>query len=89
MTLINLEEAVKALNDCRSISDNAIWHTEDPPGREANYLVTDNEGNLDICLWTNEFFNHFDSNCWHWKTGTYQKVDAWMCLPAPYKKEAE
>ncbi len=56
MALINLEEAIEALHKCNCISDNAVWHTEDPPNREANYLVTDNEGNLDICLWTNDFF---------------------------------
>ena len=86
MALINLDDAIKALKDCQSLSYNKIWRTEDPPDKESCYLITDNEGNLDICLWTNEFFGKHDSNCWHWKTGTYQKVVAWLPLPEPYKE---
>lgn len=84
MAYIKLEDAIEALNKCQSVPGSTFWRTQDPPGKEANYLVTDNEGNLDICLWTNEFFGKFDSNLWHWKTGTYQKVIAWMPLPEAY-----
>ena len=84
MPLIDLEKAVKALKRCQCYPDDIMWRTEDPPQEEKHYLITDNGGGLDICLWTNKLFGK-EVEYWYWNTGTYQKVVAWLPLPVPYK----
>lgn len=66
------------------------WRTDNPPEERDQYLVTYDNGCIDICRWTNE--NRFWSNettNWHWRSAQYCKVVAWMPLPEPYKAESE
>lgn len=88
MALINLEKAKNSLDKLKKYPDDTIWRVDDPPESEKNYLVTDNEGQLAICRWTDLYFGQHSGE-WHWHTGTYQKVAAWMPLPDAYKGENE
>lgn len=83
MAYINLDEAKAALEGLRYYSDNVIWHTENPPKKENYYLVTNEDGNLAICLWTDLFYGQ-KTGSWFWQAETYQKIVAWMPLPQPY-----
>ena len=85
MALINLEKAKRALDKLKAYPDNVAWETGYPPCETREYLITDNEGRLDICTWTN-VFGGYETDTWFWKTGTYQKVIAWLPLPDPYKE---
>ena len=64
----------------------AKWNVGDPPQIEREYLITDTEGNLAICEWSN-MWGDMPMRSWFWKTGTYQKVRAWMPLPKPYSEK--
>lgn len=83
MAYINLDEAKAALEGLRYYSNNVIWHTENPPKKENYYLVTNEGGNLAICLWTDLFYGQ-KTGSWFWQAETYQKIVAWMPLPEPY-----
>ena len=64
------------------------WRTDKPPEERDDYLVTYDNGSLDICQWTNvnPFWTHKTTD-WHWRPAQYCKVVAWMPLPEPYKSE--
>lgn len=68
------------------------WRTDNPPEEREIYLVTYEDGSLDICQWTNVnmFWTNLVTN-WHWQPAPYCKVVAWMPLPHAYiaKEEEE
>ena len=65
------------------------WNLEPPPPHEDHYLITDQNGNLQIAYWTDaDMIWGQHGGRWRW-TGHSQftKVKAWMPLPEPYRKE--
>ena len=60
------------------------WRTDNPPDKNAQYLVTYESGSLDICYWSNAGFGGNRTTDYHWIAAQYAKVKAWMPLPKPY-----
>lgn len=65
------------------------WNTGTPPLHEDYYLISDQDGNLQIAFWTDaDMIWGRPCGRWRW-TGRSQftKIVAWMPLPEPYKGE--
>ena len=56
-----------------------------PPSENADYLITDQDGKLDIASYNDyDFYGKSGSGNFRWHCKQYQFVIAWMPLPTPY-----
>lgn len=63
------------------------WNLGDPPPHESYYLITDQNGNMQVAYWTDADLL-WGRSCGRWRwinMSQFTRVVAWMPLPEPYK----